>query len=62
MVASKQPVSEVNISPLKQLVLEKFPRGTAIFDVITAEKDVLTPLEYAIKIDVWLKLLRRGKS
>lgn len=49
---------EVDISSLKQFAAEKLP-DSPLRDLILLEKDKMAPEEYVIKVDVWLKLLRK---
>ena len=49
----------VDIKPLKVFALEKFPKDCAIRDVLLAEHDFLDAEEFAVKMETWLKLLRR---
>jgi hypothetical protein len=51
---------EVDISPLKQFAAEKLP-DSPLRDLILQEKNTMPPEEYVIKVDVWLKLLRRKR-
>ena len=49
----------VDIRPLKVFAFEKFPKDCAIRDVLLAEHDFLNAEEFAVKMEIWLKLLRR---
>jgi hypothetical protein len=53
-----QPLQEVNIKPLKTLVLEKFPKDCPLRNALLAERDVLKIYEFLAKIETWLNLLR----
>jgi hypothetical protein len=44
---------------LKDLVLARFPEDHPLRAVILAEKDVLTPVEFLAKMEVWVVLLNR---
>jgi hypothetical protein len=48
----------VDIRALKALVFGRFPKNTAIYEVMLTEKDSLGVFELMVKVDVWLKLLR----
>ena len=52
----------VDIRSLKALVFERFPKDSAIYDVLLSEQDLLDRSEFSAKVDVWLKLLRRIKN
>ena len=49
----------VDIKPLKFFAFEKFPKDCALRDVLLAEQDFLNAEEFAVKMEIWLKLLRR---
>lgn len=50
----------VDIKQLKQYVLEHLPETAPLYQVLLSEKDVLTMEEYAIKAEVWWRLIDRG--
>ena len=54
-----QSKGNVDVRPLKLLVFAQFPKDSAIYDVLLAEKDSLDVSEFLVKVDIWLKLLRR---
>jgi len=56
------PRATVNVRKLKSLVAEQFPKDSAIYDVLFTERDLLSVSEFLIKVDVWLRLLRRLKN
>ncbi len=47
------------IKSLKDLVLEKFPEGHPLRDVVLTEREALTPQEFVSKAEVWIALLNR---
>lgn len=49
----------LSIRDLKDLVLARFPEDHPLRAVILAEKDVLTPVEFLAKMEVWVVLLNR---
>ena len=49
----------IDIKPLKSFAFEKFPKDCALRDVLLAEQDFLNAEEFAVKMEIWLKLLRR---
>lgn len=58
----RQTKDNVDIRPIKTLVFAKFPKDSAIYDVLFTERDLLSASEFLIKVDVWLRLLRRLKN
>jgi hypothetical protein len=58
----RQTKDKVDITPIKALVFAKFPKDSAIYDVLFTERDLLSVSEFLIKVDVWMKLLRRLKN
>jgi len=59
---ASQASPKLNLRRLKGFALERLPKGSALRDVILAEKDEIGIDEFLAKIDVWLKLLRRESS
>jgi len=53
---------KINVKPLKEFVFAKYPKDSAIYDVIVTEQDFLDKSEFLAKVGVWLKLSRRIKS
>lgn len=51
----------VDIKKLKVFAFEKFSKDCPLRDVLLAERDLLGVHEFLIKLDVWLKLLRRDR-
>ncbi len=49
----------ISIRRLKDFALEKLPSNSALRDVLLAEDDELEAVDLSVKIDVWLKLLKR---
>jgi hypothetical protein len=58
----RRTTDKVDITPIKALVFQKFPKDSAIYDVLFSERDLLSVSEFLIKVDVWLRLLRRLKN
>lgn len=54
-----KPRDKVNLKKLKVFAFEKFSKNCPLRDVLLAERDLLDVHEFLIKLDVWLKLLRR---
>ena len=52
-------VRVVSIRSLKDLVLERFPEGHPLREVILAERDILTREELIAKLETWLVLFSR---
>ena len=52
-------VRVVSIRSLKDLVLERFPEGHPLREVILAERDALSPNEFVAKLETWAFLLSR---
>ena len=52
----------IDLSRLKAFVLEKLPPDSTLREVILTEADALTPQEFTIKAEMWLKLPRRDKT
>mgnify|MGYP001005640188 CR=1 FL=1 len=48
----------VNITPLKQLAIERLPKDSTLREVLLCEPDEMTATEYLIKIPTWQKLLK----
>jgi len=57
-----QPRGRVDIRALKAFVFAKYPKDSAIYEVILTEQDFLGTSEFLAKVSVWLKLSRRIKS
>ncbi len=49
----------VNLRELKEFVLINLPKKSLLRDLILSEKEDVTANEFVVKIDMWLKLLRR---
>jgi len=49
---------EVDISPLKRLVLKEFPRDNLLRNAVLAERDILKASEFVAKMETWQILLR----
>lgn len=49
----------LEMRPLKDLVLTRFPEDHPLREVILAEKDLLTPSEFVVKMEIWAVLLNR---
>jgi hypothetical protein len=49
----------LSIRSLKDLAIALFPEDHPLREVILAEKDVLTPVEFLAKMEVWTVLLNR---
>ncbi len=49
----------VSIRGLKDLVAARFPEDHPLRVVILAEKEILTPVEFLAKMEVWTILLSR---
>jgi hypothetical protein len=52
----------VDIRKLKSLVAQQFPRDSAIHDILLTEGDIISVPDFLIKVDIWLRLLRRLKN
>jgi hypothetical protein len=50
--------ANVDIKPLKAFALEKLP-DCALKDLLLAEHDFLNVYEFLVKIEIYLRLLRR---
>jgi len=60
--SSTTPSSQKRIALTSlKLLIEKFPPGSPLRDLILSEADSLNPQEFLAKADIWLKLLRRDK-
>jgi hypothetical protein len=57
-----QSKDKVDIRSLKSLVFAEFPRGSVTYDIFVTEHDLLSVSEFLVKVDVWLRLLRRIKN
>ncbi|MEM3759600.1 MAG: hypothetical protein QXZ02_00650 [Candidatus Bathyarchaeia archaeon] len=57
----QQRVTKIDMRPLKELVLEKFPPDNQLRIVLLAERDVLEAHEFLAKLETWFILLR-GRS
>ena len=51
--------STVTTAPLKRFARRKLPQASALREVLLAEGDSLSPVEFLSKLDIWLKLLER---
>jgi hypothetical protein len=49
----------LSIRGLKDLVLSQFPEDHPLREVILAERDRVTPVEFLAKMEVWVVLLSR---
>jgi hypothetical protein len=49
----------VNLRELKEFVLTNLPKKSLLRDLILSEKEDVTANEFVVKLDMWLKLLRR---
>ncbi|MGD0478456.1 MAG: hypothetical protein ABSB29_09870 [Nitrososphaerales archaeon] len=47
----------VSMRGLKEFVEKSVPHDTPLYKVVVAEKDELSPEEYASKSEVWLRLI-----
>jgi hypothetical protein len=56
-----QAKGKVDVRSIKTLVFNKFSQDSAIYAALLTERDILNVPEYLVKVDVWLKLLRRTK-
>ena len=50
---------KVRITPLKEFVLNRLSQGLPLRDLLLSEPDELSPNEFLVKCEVWLKLLKR---
>jgi hypothetical protein len=55
-------LKQVDLTRLKQLARENLGLGSPLRDLLLSEKGKLTPKEFLIKLDSWLKLLNREKG
>ena len=53
---------KVNLKKLKEYALTNLPKKSLLRELILSEKEDLDAKEFVIKIDMWLKLLRRESS
>jgi len=51
--------STVTTVPLKRFARRRLPQSSALREVLLAEGDSLSPVEFLSKLDIWLKLLER---
>jgi len=51
----------VNIRSVKTLVTEKFPRDSVLRQIIIEEPDFMKIDEFLVKVEIYLRLLRRLK-
>jgi hypothetical protein len=51
----KEP-RKLNLRNFKTFVATNFDERTALYKVVTSEKDEISPQEFAAKFDTWLKL------
>ncbi len=49
----------INLKELKEFALTYLPKKSLLRDMILSEKEHITVNEFIVKIDMWLKLLRR---
>ena len=49
----------VRITLLKEFALERLSQGLLLRDLLLSEPDELSPNEFLVKCEVWLKLLKR---
>jgi hypothetical protein len=49
----------INIRTLKQFAYELLPKESPLRDLLLTEKDELPADEFIIKLEIWLKLLRK---
>jgi hypothetical protein len=47
---------KVNISNIKEIIRERFPKSSAAYKVLLSEKDEITEIEMGYKLPIWLKL------
>ena len=50
--------TKVDIRRIKNFAAQHIPRNHALFQVLLMEQDMLDPVDFVVKIDVWLKLSR----
>jgi len=62
MLSRLESKRKVHIRRLKDFALEKLPTGSALRDVLLADDDEQDSEAFLAKVDVWLKLLKRGFS
>lgn len=55
-------LQRVNLRGLKEYVSTNLPKKSLLRELILSEKEDLDAKEFVIKIDMWLKLLRRESS
>jgi hypothetical protein len=53
-----QELAQVNIRRLKEFALSDIPKDNPLQQIILSEKNLLDPIEFLAKVDVWLKLSR----
>lgn len=55
-------VKPLDIRRLKKWVVKYLPLGSKLRGVILLEEDSLTPSDYLVKLDVWIKLYNIEKA
>ena len=50
----------VRITSLKEFALDRLSQGLPLRDLLLSEPDELSPNEFLVKCEVWLKLLKRS--
>jgi hypothetical protein len=49
---------KINISKLRDFVLANFPRDSPLYAVFRCESEELDPVDFGVKLKLWLKLTR----
>lgn len=52
----------INIRPLKQFAVEKLRAHSVLRDVLLAEKDEMSSVEFVAKMQTWLFLVQRQEE
>jgi hypothetical protein len=50
----------INIRSLKQFAFEMLPKESPLRDLLLTEKDEMPAEEFIIKLEIWLKLLKKS--
>ena len=56
------PKGKVDIRALKSFVMENYPKGSALYDIMVTEEDFIEIHEFCAKMGIWLKLSRRQRN
>ena len=54
--------TKIDISRIKQFAYNEIPRDYVLRDILLGERDEMDIVEFAIKIGIWLKLMRGKRA